>query len=65
LTIVEVRKLRGGHSHETKDVFVDFADGRRIRGNQVGDGGTSVRDDVIQLLISKTGLTPQHLSTAE
>ena len=32
-----------------KDVIIDFADGRRLRGNQVGDGGTSVRDDVMQL----------------
>jgi hypothetical protein len=48
----------------TKDVIVDFADGRRLRGSQVGDGGTSVRDDILQLLIAKTGLTPEHASTA-
>jgi hypothetical protein len=65
LTIVDVQKVRGGHSHETKDLTVDFADGRRLRSSQVGDGGTSVQNDVIQLLILKTGLTPQHSSTAE
>ena len=65
LTIVDVYKLQGGRSHQTKDVIVDFADGRRLRGNQVGDGGTSVQDDVMQLLIAKTGLTPGYSSTAE
>ena len=30
-----------------------------------GDGGSSVRDDVLQLLIAKTGLTPQHALTAD
>jgi hypothetical protein len=44
---------------------VEFADGRRLRGNQVGDGGTSVRNDVMQLLIDKTGLTPRYSSTTE
>jgi hypothetical protein len=65
LTIVDVHKLQGAHSHETKDVIVDLADGRRFRGNQVGDGGTSVRNDVLQLLIDKTGLTPTYSSTTE
>ena len=65
LTIVDVQKSRGGHNHETKDLIVDFADGRRLRGSQVGDGGTSVQNDVLQLLILETGLTPQHSSTAE
>lgn len=65
LTIVDVQKQQGGHSRETKDVIVDFADGRRLRGNQVGDGSTSVQNDVMQLLISKTGLTPQHSPTAD
>src|ERR1700735_3689656 len=65
LTIVDLYKLQGGRIHQTKDVIVDFADGRRLRGNQVGDGGTSVQDDVMQLLIAKTGLTPGYSSTAE
>ena len=59
LTIVDVQKLQGNRSHQAKDVIVEFADGRRLRGNQVGDGGTSVRNDVVQLLIDKTGLTPR------
>ena len=64
LTIVDGYWLKDGSFRQAKDVIVDFADGRRLRGNQVGDGGTSVRDDVIQLLIAKTGLTPEHVSTA-
>jgi hypothetical protein len=40
-------------------MIVEFSDGRRLRSNQVGDGGTIVRDDVVQLLIDKTGLTPK------
>jgi hypothetical protein len=59
LTIVDVHEMQGNRSHETKDVIVGFADGRHLRGNQVGDGGTSVRNDVMQLLIDKTGLTPK------
>jgi len=65
LTIVDVHELKGDRSHQTKDVIVEFADGRRLRGNQVGDGGTSVRNDVMQLLIDKTGLTPRYSSTTE
>ena len=63
--IVDVQQLQGGHSYETRDLIVDFADGRRLRGNQVGDGGTSVQEDVMQLLISKTGLTPKYSSGAD
>jgi hypothetical protein len=65
MTIVDGYKLRDGSFTAAKDVIIDFADGRRLRGNQVGDGGSSVRDDVLQLLIAKTGLTPQHALTAD
>jgi hypothetical protein len=65
LTIVYRDRWRDSSFHPAKDVILDFADGRRLRGNQVGDGGTNVRDDVMQLLIAKTGLTPEHASTAD
>ncbi len=65
LTIVDGYRLRDGSFHPAKDVIIDFADGRRLRGNQVGDGGTSVPSDVLDLLISKTGLSPEHASTAD
>jgi hypothetical protein len=63
LTIVDEHKPQG--RHVTKDIIVEFADGRRFRGNQIGDGGTRVRSDVMQLLIEKTCLTPRFSSKAE
>jgi hypothetical protein len=65
LTIVDVHKMQGDRIHQTEDVIVEFADGRRLRGNQVGDGGTNVRKDVMQLLVDKTGLTPKYSSTTD
>jgi hypothetical protein len=62
LTIVDAHTVQSGHSHIARDVTVGLADGRQFRGNQVGDGGTSVRNDVLQLLIDRTGLTPQYSS---
>jgi hypothetical protein len=65
LTIVDGYRLKDGTFRLAKDVIVDLADGRRFHGNQVGDGGTSVRDDIMQLLIAKTALTPEHASTPD
>ena len=65
LTIIDGYRLKDGSFHPAKDVIIDFADGRRLRGNQVGDGGTSIPDDVMQLLITETGLTPERAATAE
>lgn len=62
-TIVDSYSQQEGHRRMTKDLIIDFADGRVLRGNQVGDGGTSVRNDVMQLLITETGLSPGHSST--
>ena len=50
---------------EAADVLIDFADGRRVRANQVGDGGTCVRSDVMQMLIKRSGLRPAHAATAD
>ena len=65
LTIVDGYRLKDGSFRQAKDVIIDFADGRRLRGNQVGDGGTSVRDDVTQFLLTKTGLTPERALTMD
>jgi hypothetical protein len=65
LTIIDGYRLRDGSFRPAKDVIIDFSDGRRLRGNQVGDGGTSIRNDVTQLLIAKVGLAPEHALTAE
>lgn len=65
LTIVDGYRLKDGSFHAAKDVLVDLADGRRFRGNAVGDGGTNVPEDVLQLLIAKTGLLPEHALTED
>lgn len=65
LTVVDGFRLRDGSIRPAKDIIIDFADGRRLRGNQVGDGRTNVRDDIMGLLIEKTGLTPEHALTAD
>jgi hypothetical protein len=63
LTVVNGYRLKDGTFHSAPDVIIDFADGRRLDGNQVGDGGTSIRGDVMHLLIAETGLRPEHAST--
>jgi hypothetical protein len=65
LTIVDGYRLRDGSTRPAKDVIIDFADGRRLRGNQVGDGGTNIREDVLQLLLARVKLTPEHAATAD
>jgi len=65
LTIVDGYRERDGTFHSAKDLIIDFTDGRRLRGNQVGDGGTNIRDDVMDMLLTKTHLTPHHASTID
>jgi hypothetical protein len=65
LTIIDGYRLKDGSFQAAKDVLIDFSDGRRLRGNTVGDGDTNVPEDVLRLLIAKTGLTPEHASTEE
>jgi hypothetical protein len=65
LTVVDGYRLRDGSFRLARDVVIDFADGRRLRANSAGDGGTSVRDDVMNLLISRTGLNPEHAVTVD
>jgi hypothetical protein len=65
LTVVDGYRLRDGSFRSAKDLIIDCADGRRLRGNQVGDGGASIRGDVMQLLIAESGLSPEHAETAE
>jgi hypothetical protein len=65
LTTIDGYRLRNGTLQPAKDIIIDFADGRRFRGNQAGDGGSSVRNDIMELLIKKTGLVPQHSLTAD
>lgn len=63
LTIIDGYRIKDGTFYPAKDVLIDFSDGRRLRGNAVGDGGTSVPEDVLRLLVAKTGLAPEHAAT--
>lgn len=64
-TLIDGYRLRDGSFRRSKDIVIDFADGRRLCGNAVGDGGTEVEESVVQLLLAKTGLHPAHVLTVE
>jgi hypothetical protein len=49
-----------GKFHPAKDLVIDFADGRRLRAGQVGDGGEAAKPEVMRVLLEKTKLTPAH-----
>lgn len=65
LTVIDGYTLRDGEFKPAKDLVIDFADGRRLRGNAVGDGGTNIREDVMNFLVERIGLTPGHSRTLE
>jgi hypothetical protein len=65
VTLVDGVRYRDGSFHPQKDLYLDFADGRRLDANTGGDGGSSVPDTVIQLLLAKTRLPLQHVQTKE
>jgi hypothetical protein len=64
-TLIDGYRLRDGSFRRSKDIGIDFADGRRLHGNAVGDGGSGVEENVVQLLLAKTGLHPEHVLTVE
>jgi hypothetical protein len=55
---------RNGVFTARQDLFLDFADSRRLDVNAAGDGGSHISDGVVQLLLSKTGLNPEDADTA-
>jgi len=63
--LVDGVRYRDGSFHPAKDLLIDFADGRRFHANAEGDGGTSVPPEVVNLLLAKTGLSPEHAQTEE
>ena len=65
LTVIDGYTIRDGEFKPARDLIIDFADGRRLRGNVVGDGGTNIRPDVMSLLVEKIGLTPGHSRRVE
>jgi hypothetical protein len=64
-TLVDGYRLRDGSFHQKRDLYVDFADGRRLDLNAAGDGGTQISNATVELLLSKTGLSLAHVSTRE
>ena len=64
-TLIDGYRLRDGSFQSARDIVIDFSDGRRLRGNAMGDGDTDVEERVVQLLLDKTGLRPIHVLTLE
>lgn len=64
-TLVDGYRLRDGSFQRKRDLYVDFADGRRLDVNASGDGGSNIDDETVELLLSKTGLVATHASTRE
>jgi hypothetical protein len=62
-TLIDGYRLRDGSFHAARDLVMDFADGRRLRGNQVGDGGTAIRPDILNALIAGCRCNPGHATT--
>lgn len=58
-------EYRGGGFHPRSGFIVDFADGRRLDATVADDGGSQAKDNVIQLLLAKTGLHPEHVRTID
>lgn len=61
-TLVDTIGYRKGKAHHEIDLLIDFRDGRRLRANQVGDGGSSADQRVMDLLLANTHLTPQSVT---
>jgi hypothetical protein len=64
-TLVDGYRLRDGSFLQKRDLYIDFADGRRLDVNAAGDGGTQISDATVELLLAKTGLEAGHVSTVE
>lgn len=63
--LVDGYRLKDGSFQKKRDLYIDFADGRRLDVNSAGDGGTQISDGTVELLLAKTGLSLTHLSTRE
>ena len=64
-TLVDGYRLRDGSFQKKRDLYMDFADGRRLDVNAAGDGGTQVSDAVVELLQASSGMHASHVSTIE
>jgi len=57
--------LQDGKFASHPDLLIDFADGRRLDANAVGDSGGRPLDQLIHLLLDDSNLTPVHVQTAQ
>lgn len=64
ITVIHGPELKRGTSL-VQDVIIDFGDGSRLRGNQVGDGGTNIRADVMQQLHDRSGLPLAYATSTD
>ena len=64
-TLVDGYRLRDGSFQQKRDLYLDFADGRRLDVNAAGDGGSQISDGAVELLLAKTGLSLAHVSTRD
>jgi hypothetical protein len=55
--------LRDGSFERHPDLLIDFADGRRLSANAVGDGGTVPSQQLVNTLLERTGLQAVHVKT--
>jgi len=63
--IVDGYTLRDGSFQPHWDLLIDFADGRRLSGNAVGDGGTVPSEELVSILLGRSGLQPEHVRTVD
>jgi hypothetical protein len=56
--MVETTAVSEHNAANLTDLIIDFSDGRSLRANAVGDGGTSADPKIVALLLDKTHLSP-------
>jgi hypothetical protein len=64
-TLVDGYSLQGSKVRKNLDLYIDFADGRRLDVNAAGDGGSQITDTTVELLLARTGLHAGHVSSVE
>jgi hypothetical protein len=64
-TLIDGYHQRDGRLVRHPDLVVDFADGHRLSGNAVGDGGSVPSQREIDLILNKTKLQPGHAETQD
>jgi hypothetical protein len=65
MTLVQGTRYRDGTFHPQEDLIIDFADGRQLNANVVGDGGSSVPPELLRLLEEKIQLPVERAQALE